>query len=142
MNETPAGNSYVVHVVNFPGSVRGAVATTGDDVYHIFLNDCLTPEQRREALEHEIRHIDGEHLYNDILPVNHLEQLAKGQRGKLCDLAELGKPLVLNPEPRRIPFYHSLRQFRDYVYSLRPRNEGGPADPKTDEPVREDGKVI
>ena len=138
MNETPAGNAYVVHVVNFPGSVRGAV-TVADDVYHIFLNDCLTPEQRREALDHEIRHIDGEHLYNDILPVGYMEQIAKGQQPKPCDLAEPCKPLVLNQEPRRIPFYQSLQQFRDYVYSLRPGHEGGPADPKTDEPVREDG---
>ena len=78
MNVTPAGNLYVVHVVNLPGSIRGAVASTGAEIYHVFLNDALAPDQRLEALNHEIRHIDENHLGNDILPIGQMERGAAG----------------------------------------------------------------
>lgn len=133
MNLSPGGNPYVVHVVNFPGSVRAAVATTGDDVYHVFINDALTPAQRRKALDHELRHIDGEHLFNDILPIGLMEQIAKGTAPQEWAVADISDPV------RKIPYFPSLEEFRRYVWSLRPKMEGGPDTPKSAEPVREDG---
>lgn len=76
MNLTPKGNQYVVHVVNFPGSVHAAVASTGDDIYHVFINDCLSPALRQQALEHELRHIDENHLFNDVLTIEEMESAA------------------------------------------------------------------
>lgn len=76
MNLTPQGNQYVVHVVNFPGSVRAAVAATDSDTYHVFINDCLSPALRQQALEHELRHIDEGHLFNDVLTIEEMESAA------------------------------------------------------------------
>lgn len=133
MNLSPGGNPYVVHVVNLPGGVHAAVATTGDDVYHVFLNDQLSPAARRDALDHEIRHIDGNHLYNDILPIGYMETIAMGKSPQEWYSIELKDPV------RTIPYFSSLAEFRRYVWSLRPVKEGGPDAPKSAEPEREDG---
>ena len=76
MNLTPQGNQYVVHVVNFPGSVQAAVAATDSDTYHVFINDCLSPALRQQALDHELRHIDEGHLFNDVLTIEEMESAA------------------------------------------------------------------
>ena len=76
MNRTPGGNEYAVHVVNLPYTVLAAVAATDSDFYHIFINDCLSPALRQQALEHELRHIDENHLFNDILTIKEMELAA------------------------------------------------------------------
>ena len=134
MNLSPGGNPYVVQVVNLPGGVHAAVATTGDDVYHVFLNDQLSPAARRDALDHEIRHIDGEHLFNDVLPIGMMEQIARGTAPQ-----EWASTVDLKDPAPTIPYFSSLEAFRRYVFSLRPKKEGGPDAPKSAEPVREDG---
>ena len=76
MNRTPGGNEYAVHVVNLPYTVLAAVAATDSDTYHVFINDCLSPELRRRALDHELRHIDEGHLQNDVLTIGEMESVA------------------------------------------------------------------
>jgi hypothetical protein len=56
--------------------VLAAVAATDSDFYHVFINDCLSPELRRRALEHELRHIDEGHLQNDVKPIPQMEREA------------------------------------------------------------------
>lgn len=149
MNLSPGGNQYVVHVVNFPGGVHAAVATTGDDIYHVFINDQLSPAARREALDHELRHIDENHLYNDILPIGYMEQVARGQiPPEPHSPQEWGSSMILDPRHTSIPYYPSLRAYRDYVFHDKRLEaayrrlflkEGGPDKPKPAEPEREDG---
>ena len=67
---------YAVHVVNLPCTVLAAVAATDSDAYHVFINDALMPALRQKALEHELRHIDAGHLYNDVLTVSDMEREA------------------------------------------------------------------
>lgn len=76
MNLTPGGNWYAVHVVDLPCTVLAAVASTDSDTYHVFLNDRLSPALRRKALDHELRHIDGGHLQNDVLTIDEMETAA------------------------------------------------------------------
>lgn len=76
MNRTPGGNWYAVHVVNLPYTVLAAVAATDSDTYHVFINDCLPPALRQQALEHELRHMDENHLFNDILTIEEMELAA------------------------------------------------------------------
>ena len=76
MNRTPGGNEYAVHVVNLPFTVLAALAATDSDFYHIFINDCLSPALRQQALEHELRHIDEGHLQNDVLTIEEMELAA------------------------------------------------------------------
>ena len=111
MNLTPQGNQYVVHVVNFPGSVRAAVAATGDGIYHVFINDRLSPAARQKALDHEIRHIDGNHLYCDVLPVGYLEQMANNQLEPSAS-PEWKTCVDLDAAPRAIPYFPSLESLK------------------------------
>ena len=76
MNRPSGGNEYAVHVVNRPYTVLAAVAATDRDTYHVFINDCLSPELRRRALAHELRHIDEGHLQNDVLTIGEMESVA------------------------------------------------------------------
>lgn len=76
MDLTPGGNLYAVHVVNLPYTVLAAVAATDSDTYHVFINDCLSPALRQQALEHELRHIDEGHLFNDVLTIEEMESAA------------------------------------------------------------------
>lgn len=110
MNLTPGGNQYVVHVINFPGGVHAAVAITGDDIYHVFINDALSVHQRRRALDHEIRHIDQNHLYNDILPIGYMEKIARGESPQ-----EWSSTVDLRDTVRTIPCFTSLEVFRDFA---------------------------
>lgn len=66
-------------MANLPHSVLAAVAATDSDFYHVFINDCLSPELRRRALEHELRHIDEGHLQNDVKPIEQMEREASEQ---------------------------------------------------------------
>lgn len=122
MNLTPAGNWYIVHVVALPASVLAAVASSEDDIYHVFINDCLSPALRQQALEHELRHIDEGHLFNDTLTIEQMEQEADG-------LA------VPNPPVRTIPLFHSLDALKRHIfrspkieeaYRRKYMREGGP----------------
>lgn len=48
---------YCVRMVNMPGDIHGAVRLSEDDFANIYINDQLSPSAKREAFEHEIRHI-------------------------------------------------------------------------------------
>ena len=112
MNFTPKGNEYAVHPINFPPSVLAAVVALGDGTFDIFINDALTPQLRKQALEHEIRHIDGGHLYNDIYTIAEMEREAEGKpSGRLPNV------FSENP-PGTIPYFSSLRVFRDYIWAM------------------------
>ena len=112
MNLTPGGNQYTVHVVNLPYTVLAAVAATDSDTYHVFINDALSPALRQQALEHELRHIDGDHLFNDVTPIKLLELEASAET-KASSLI----PLDL-PETRTIPYFTSLEALQAYEESL------------------------
>ena len=111
MNRTPGGNEYAVHVVNLPCSVLAAVAATDSDTYHVFINDRLSPAARQTALDHEIRHIDGDHLYCDVLPVGYLEQMANNQLEPSAS-PEWKTCVDLDAAPRAIPYFPSLESLK------------------------------
>ena len=75
---TPGGTVFRLLVVNFPPSVLGATVSFDDGSYDVLLNDCLSPELREKVLQHEMRHIDGGHCYNDVLTVSDMEAIADG----------------------------------------------------------------
>ena len=122
MDLTPGGNLYAVHVANLPCTVLAAVAATDSETYHVFINDALSPALRRQALEHELRHIDEGHLFNDVLTIEEMERRAARSAGVCCRLDPAPAVVFLDGAP---PCFYEV----------------GPADPKTDEPVREDGDL-
>ena len=112
MNLTPKGNEYAVHPINFPPSVLAAVVALGDGTFDIFINDALSPDLRRKALEHEIRHIDAGHMYNDIYTIEEMEREADGlPAGRLPNI-------FAESPPGTIPYFSSLNSFRNYIWAM------------------------
>jgi hypothetical protein len=123
---TPGGNRFNLRMVRFPLTVLGAVVLLDDGSYDVFLNSCMTVEIQQKALEHEMRHIDKDHFYNDVLTVAALEAEARGE------------PARPEPEPEpqtqqpghvpdvfcgecpegTIPIFNSLDIFENYLVTL------------------------
>lgn len=54
-----------VRIINeFPLSIRGVTTPNSDGTFSVYINGRLTPEQQKQALEHELRHIRYAHLYD------------------------------------------------------------------------------
>ena len=51
-------DEYRVYMVPFPPTVRGAVRLDENGFPSIYINDSLSPQARKAALLHEIRHIE------------------------------------------------------------------------------------
>lgn len=60
---TEDGEDYRVYMVKLPGDVRGAVRLDEEGFASIYINDDLSPEEKRKVFRHEIRHIHrGDHF--------------------------------------------------------------------------------
>ena len=60
------GSYIFVRLIRFPSTAVRAVTLPNDDgTFDIYINERLPEELRREALEHELKHIRKDHFYND-----------------------------------------------------------------------------
>lgn len=72
------GIDYYVHRVRFPNKANPAMSFPNDDgTFDIYLNTLYDDERLKKELEHELRHIQGEHFYVDI-PIERAEAQAEG----------------------------------------------------------------
>lgn len=51
-------DEYRVYMVSLPPTIRGAVRMDESGFPSIYINDNLSPQARKAALLHEIRHIE------------------------------------------------------------------------------------
>ena len=56
---------YRVYLMPFPGNVLAAVRLDAEGYPSIYINDALSPEAKKRAFLHELRHIEDEDFYND-----------------------------------------------------------------------------
>jgi len=70
-------DDYCVRMVNLPGDVYGVVRLSEDGFYNVYINDNLSPSERRKTLDHELRHIANDDFYSD-KPLKEIEQNAEG----------------------------------------------------------------
>lgn len=63
---------FVVRLVNLPGDIGGAVRLSDDGFANIYINDQMSPNARRKAFDHEMRHIENNDFYND-KPIQEIE---------------------------------------------------------------------
>ena len=54
-----------MRLVSLPRSVEGVVLPNSDNTFDIYINMDLAPERRQQVLAHEIRHIKGDHFYDE-----------------------------------------------------------------------------
>lgn len=58
--------NYRVYMMPFPGDVKAAVRVDPDGFASIYINDALSPEARKRAFMHELRHLERDDMYNDL----------------------------------------------------------------------------
>ena len=59
------GRDYTVRVVPFPVYNVGGVVTPNDDgSFSVYINANLSQQRQKEALDHELEHIEGDDFYN------------------------------------------------------------------------------
>lgn len=68
---------YFVRLVDLPERVRGVTVPNDDGTFDVYISLRLSPERRRECLEHELRHICRDHFYSENA-VDELERDADG----------------------------------------------------------------
>lgn len=57
---------FIVREVPFPYCVKSVVTPNNDGSFSIYINEKLSPDQKRKALEHEEDHILNDDFYNDL----------------------------------------------------------------------------
>lgn len=63
---------YHVYMIPFPGDIQAAVRIDADGYASIYINDLLSPEAKKMAFLHELRHIERDDFYNS-LPIRTIE---------------------------------------------------------------------
>lgn len=58
-------DEYRVYLMPFPGNVLAAVRLDAEGYPSIYINDALSPEAKKRAFLHELKHIENGDHYND-----------------------------------------------------------------------------
>ena len=96
-----------VRFVSLPARVEGVTLPNDDGSFDIYINDRLSPARQQETLEHEMRHIRGEHFYLD-MPVSRMERQADGE----------ALNVVLHPPEGMIPCFRSEEALGSWLSAL------------------------
>ena len=98
---------YNVRVVPFPNRAVPALVTPNDDgTFDIYINGLLTEEQQKEALRHEVEHLEKDHFYKEE-PVACMEAEANH-----APVPPLPAP---PPKTRTIRLYKSMQHMANYL---------------------------
>ena len=57
-------DEYRVYLMPFPGDIRAAVRLDAEGFPSIYINDALSPEAKKRAFLHELKHIESDDHYN------------------------------------------------------------------------------
>ena len=72
-------DDYKVYLIKLPATVRGAVRIDNDGFASIYINEQLSPQAKKAAFLHEIRHLQNDDMYND-KSIYEVEGLCQGQK--------------------------------------------------------------
>lgn len=108
---------YNVYQIKFPNRANKAMVFPNDDgTFDIYLNTLYPDDDLKEALRHELRHLESDHFYKEILNITEIEAEADGK-----PVAPI--PVVTVSNSKTIPCFGSLGQFRKYlIETYRPPN--------------------
>ena len=65
-------DDFHVYLMPFPGDIRAAVRLDDEGFPSIYINDKLSPEAKKRALMHELKHIRNNDFHNG-LPIQEIE---------------------------------------------------------------------
>ena len=78
------GTIFVRRLHNLPLTVRGVTTPNPDGTFSVYINAALPPEVQEAALQHEVYHIEHDHMYNlDPVAVNEREANASSSSPSL-----------------------------------------------------------
>lgn len=97
---------YFVYMVSLPKKVEGVTVPNDDGTYTVYINADLPECVQQAALDHELEHIEYDHLYSN-KPIKVIEAEADGQI--------VPQQAATAPEVRTIPCFASPAQFRKYL---------------------------
>ena len=66
-------DEYRVRLFPFPGDIKSAVRFDKEGFPNIYINENHSPEARKKAFLHELRHIQRDDINND-LPIEEVER--------------------------------------------------------------------
>ena len=61
------GQDYVIRYVSFPNCSADGAIVSHPDITCIYINTKVCPKRQREALQHELEHLENDDLYSDEL---------------------------------------------------------------------------
>lgn len=59
-------DEYRVYMMPFPGDIMGAVRVDAEGFPSIYINDALSPEAKKRAFLHELKHIERDDFFNNM----------------------------------------------------------------------------
>ena len=98
---------YYVRPVPLPRKVEGVTIPNDDGTFDIYINSSLSRPRQEAALQHELRHLKGEHFYRE-MPIERMERQAEG---------ESISP-IFSPEDDKVPCFHSEQALANWLNSL------------------------
>ena len=65
MKKLIEGQDYVVRCIPFPNCAVDGAIVSHPDIANIYINEKISPERQREALQHELEHLENDDLYSE-----------------------------------------------------------------------------
>ena len=73
-------DDIIVRIIDAPPAFKGCVKKDSNGDLNVYINGRLSEWEKRKAYEHEMRHIEYGHLYNDMLTVEEKEKEAENEK--------------------------------------------------------------
>lgn len=55
----------IIRHISLPSSVLGVTLPDENGDFNVYINSNISDQKQKEAVEHEIKHIELDHFYND-----------------------------------------------------------------------------
>ena len=92
----------IIRYVRLPASIKAFTLTDNNDDYNVYVNDALNCIQQQRAIDHELKHIKGDHFFRQT-SVTTDEKEAESAVFASIDKAVTSvkvKPVEIIPNPR------------------------------------------
>ena len=80
-------DDYIVRIVRLPRHIHGFTMPDENGDYNIYLNDRLSDADLVKAYDHEVRHIEAGHFYDDTKTVSEKENENDPKENKVGEVA-------------------------------------------------------
>ena len=83
-------DDYIVRIVRLPMHIHGFTMPDENGDYNIYLNDRLSDAELVRAYDHEVKHIEAGHFYDDMKTVSEKEKENDPEEDPIREVARPG----------------------------------------------------